>query len=69
MFLAHDADVRAPGTHVVGSFGMQVGDTLRFMDVDLKAEPVRVSTIERMLPEGLPVRGLTLGGAEIRGAP
>lgn len=69
MFLARDADVRAPGTHVVGSFGMQVGDTLRFMDVDLEAEPVRVSTIERMLPEGLPVRGLTLGGAEIRGAP
>jgi hypothetical protein len=69
MFLARNADVRAPGTHVVGSFGMQVGDTLRFMDVDLKAEPVRVSTIERMLPEGLPVRGLHLGGADIRGAP
>ena len=69
MFLAREADVRAPGTHVVGSFGMQVGDTIRFMDVDLKAEPVRISVIEGMLPEGLPVRGLSLGGADIRGSP
>lgn len=69
MFLARNADVRAPGTHVVGSFGMQVGDTLRFMDVDVTAEPVRVDVIERMLPEGLPVLGLRLGGAEIRGSP
>ncbi|MBW3569915.1 MAG: hypothetical protein KY467_02300 [Gemmatimonadetes bacterium] len=67
MFLARDADVRAPGTHLVGDFGMILGDTLRFVDVDLKADPIRVATIEQMLPEGLPVRGLVLGGVTIRG--
>jgi hypothetical protein len=69
MFLARETDVTAPGTHLVGDFGMILGDTLRFVDVDLKADPVRVSTIEKMLPEGLPVRGLTLGGVDIRGEP
>lgn len=69
MFLARETDVTAPGTHLVGDFGMILGDTLRFVDVDLKADPVRVSTIERMLPEGLPVRGLVLGGVDIRGEP
>jgi hypothetical protein len=69
MFLARDTDVRAPGTRLRGSFGVLVGDTIRFMDVDLKAEPIRTSTIENMLPEGLPVLGLRLGGADIRGAP
>lgn len=67
MILLRDTDITAPGTHVTGGFGMIVGDTLRFVDVDLTAEPVRVGTIERMLPDGLPVRGLVLGGAEIRG--
>ncbi|HEX6371013.1 MAG TPA: hypothetical protein VF006_19000 [Longimicrobium sp.] len=69
MFLARDTDVTAPGTHLVGDFGMILGDTLRFVDVDLEADPVRISTIERMLPEGLPVQGLVLGGATIKGEP
>jgi hypothetical protein len=68
MFLARESDITAPGTHLVGDFGMILGDTLRFVDVDLEADPVRVATIERMLPEGLPVRGLVLGGVEIRGS-
>lgn len=67
MILLRDTDITAPGTHIVGGFGMIVGDTLRFVDVDLTADPVRVATIEQMLPEGLPVRGLVLGGVEIRG--
>lgn len=67
MFLARDGDIRAPGTHIVGNFGMILGDTLRFVDVDLEVDPIRVATIEKMLPEGLPVRGLVLGGVEIRG--
>jgi hypothetical protein len=67
MFLARDGDIRAPGTHIVGNFGMILGDTLRFVDVDVEVDPIRVATIEKMLPEGLPVRGLVLGGVEIRG--
>lgn len=67
MFLGRGLDVRARGTHVVGDFGMIVGDTLRFVDVDLEVEPVSTATIERMLPEGLPVQGLRLGGVTIQG--
>jgi len=67
MIDARNAHLRAPGTRIDGSFGMLVGDTLRFVDMNVVAQPVRVSLIERMLPDGLPVRGLVLGGAEIRG--
>ena len=67
MFLARDARFAAPRTRIGGSFGMIVGDTLRFVEVDLEAEPVDVALIDGMLPEGLPVVGLRLGGAEIRG--
>lgn len=67
LFLIRDANLSAPGTRIAGSFGMVAGDTLIFTEVNLRARPVRVSLIERMLPDGLPVRGLVLGGAEIRG--
>jgi hypothetical protein len=67
MIDARNAHLRAPGTRIDGSFGMLMGDTLRFVDMNVVAQPVRVSMIERMLPDGLPVRGLVLGGAEIRG--
>ncbi|HEX6910437.1 MAG TPA: hypothetical protein VF142_08580, partial [Longimicrobium sp.] len=60
MFLGRGIDLRARGTHLVGDFGMILGDTLRFVDVDVEAEPVNTATIERMLPEGLPVQGLRL---------
>jgi hypothetical protein len=69
MFLGREIDLRARGTHLVGDFGMILGDTLRFVDVDMEAQPVNTATIERMLPEGLPVQGLRLGGVEIRGTP
>ncbi|HEX5727068.1 MAG TPA: hypothetical protein VFX98_16445 [Longimicrobiaceae bacterium] len=68
MVLARDAHVRAPGTRLDGSFGLVMGDTLQFVEVDLRAEPLRVQFIEQMLPGGLPVRGLRLGGVEIRGS-
>jgi hypothetical protein len=55
----------APGTHVVGSFGMIMDGTLLFTDVSLTASPLRVRTIEEMLPAGLPVRGLQIGDVEI----
>jgi hypothetical protein len=67
LFLARDARIRAPGTRIEGSFGMVVGDTLIFTEVDLEAEPISVPVVEAMLPEGLPVRGLRLGGAQIQG--
>jgi hypothetical protein len=67
MIDARNANLRAPGTHIDGNFGMILGDTLQFVDVNVRSQPIRASFIERMLPDGLPVRGLVLGGVEIRG--
>ncbi len=68
LFDIRDARFRAPGTRIDGSFGIIVGDSVIFSNVDVRASPIRTATIERMLPEGLPVRGLILGGATIRGS-
>jgi hypothetical protein len=65
-FFARDIDLRAPGTHVTGQFGMMLGDTIRFVDADLRADPLNIRTVEGLLPAGLPVRGLVIGGAEIQ---
>jgi len=67
MIDARNARLHAPGTRIDGNFGFILADTIRFVDVNVDARPIRVSMIEQMLPDGLPVRGLVLGGAEIRG--
>ncbi len=67
LFDIREGRFTAPGTRIEGNFGITVGDTIVFSGVDVRAQPVRVATIERMLPDGLPVRGLILGGATIRG--
>ncbi|HEX6746992.1 MAG TPA: hypothetical protein VF092_06810 [Longimicrobium sp.] len=67
MIDARNAHLRAPQTRIDGNFGMILGDTMQFVDVNVEMRPIRVSLIERMLPDGLPVRGLVLGGVEIRG--
>lgn len=68
LFLAQHARVQAPGTRITGDFGVILGDTVRFTDVNLKADPLRVATIEAMLPTQLPVVGLHIGSAVIRGS-
>jgi hypothetical protein len=66
LVLARDLDVTAPGTRLAGRFGLLLGDALRFVEVDLQADPLRVETIEAMLPTELPVSGLRIGAVEIR---
>jgi hypothetical protein len=66
LYLARDVDVSAPGTRLRGSFGLILNDAVRFVEVDLVADPLRVTTIEQMLPVELPVVGLHIGGVEIR---
>ncbi|HET6763118.1 MAG TPA: hypothetical protein VFH27_05580, partial [Longimicrobiaceae bacterium] len=68
LYRAREAVLDAPGTHVTGSFGMVVGDTVRFTDVNLRANPLRMATIEAMLPSQLPVVGLHIGSAVVRGS-
>lgn len=64
--LGRELDFRAPGTRLRGSFGMVFGDTLRFLEADLVADPLDVPTVERLIPAGLPVEGLRIGSVEIR---
>jgi hypothetical protein len=66
LYLVRDVDVAAPGTRLRGSFGLILNDAVRFVEVDLVADPLRVTTIEQMLPVELPVVGLHIGGVEIR---
>lgn len=66
--IARDVDLEMPGTRLTGRFGLLVGlETLRFVDVDLEAEPLRLDSVEQLLPADLPVEGLVIGGATVRG--
>lgn len=64
-FAARDALLETPDTRVSGSFGMVAGDTLRFTEVDLRAAPLRVETVQRLLPGATPIEGLRIGSAVI----
>lgn len=61
----HDLTLRAPGTVIEGEASLVFGDTLRFLNADLEAEPLRVETVQQMLPIDIPVEGLRIGAAEI----
>jgi hypothetical protein len=67
LFLAENARLSTPGMSVSGAFGIVVGDSVYFTRVDLRASPLDVRVIERMLPNGLPVDGLLMGTVEVTG--
>ena len=67
LFRVPEMDLALPGTRLRGSFGMVTGDTLRFTEVALRADPLRVSAVEELLPDDLPVRGLVIGGVVVEG--
>jgi hypothetical protein len=67
LWLAEDARLATGGTNVAGSVGVVTGDTLYFTRVDLRASPLDVQLLERILPGGLPVDGLLVGTVEVRG--
>lgn len=64
-FRVRGAELETPDTRIVGAFGMVIGDTLRFTEVDLEAAPLRVETVQRMLPGATPIEGLTIGSVVI----
>lgn len=68
-FAARDALLQTPDTRIAGSFGMVAGDTLRFTEVDLRAAPLRVETVQRLLPGSTPIEGLRIGSAVIESPP
>jgi translocation and assembly module TamB len=67
LWLATDARVVLPRTRVAGTFGIVAGDTLYFTQVDLRASPLDLEEVERILPGRLPVQGLLVGTVEVEG--
>lgn len=61
LYLARELDVRAEDTRLVGEMGIIVGDTVRFVEADLRAEPLDLRTVRDLLPPTVPVDGLRLG--------
>jgi hypothetical protein len=66
LFYASNASLTTPGTKLAGELGIVVGDTLYFTTVDLRATPLDVDVISRMLPDGLPVDGILAGTVEVK---
>lgn len=67
VILARNLDLDAPGTRVRGEFGVILGDTLSFTNVDLRADPLDLDYVGRLVPGGLPVEGLMIGEVRIQG--
>lgn len=61
-------DLEASGTRLVGDFTLLMGDSLLFSDVSLRADPLDMGTVQRMLPVDLPVRGLMIGSLSAESA-
>jgi hypothetical protein len=67
LFLATNTRIAAPGTRMSGSFGVVMGDTMYFTNVDLRAAPLNLELIQAILPGKLPVDGLLVGTVEVKG--
>lgn len=67
LWYADRARIRTETSSVAGTFGIVTGDTMYFTRVDLRAAPLDVALLERLLPGGLPVHGLLLGTVEVKG--
>ena len=67
LWYAENARVRTGGSSIAGSLGVVLGDTTYFTRVDLRASPLDVALLERLLPGGLPIEGVLVGTVEIKG--
>jgi hypothetical protein len=67
LWLARDARLRAAGSEVSGTFGVVTGDSLYFANVNLRASPLDVELVRRLLPVDLPIEGLLIGTVEVDG--
>lgn len=67
LFAFRDLRLVLPGTRVWGSIGVTTGDTVRFVNADLHADPLDVDVLETLLPEELPVHTLRVGSAAAGG--
>ncbi|MDX1674531.1 MAG: translocation/assembly module TamB domain-containing protein [Longimicrobiales bacterium] len=61
LFLARDARLASRGSELAGSFGVIVGDGLRFTDVDIRATPLDLALVDTLTEATVPVSGLLIG--------
>jgi len=61
------ADLTVGGSRVRGQVGLDLGDELRFVGVDLRADPLEVELLDPWLPEPLPIQGRLEGRARADG--
>ncbi len=61
VYRATDAVLRVRGATLSGQFGIQIDDTVRFMNTDLRFRGVDTRLVEQLAPVEIPRRG-TLGG-------
>ncbi|HEY0810371.1 MAG TPA: hypothetical protein VGD49_09425, partial [Longimicrobiales bacterium] len=67
LFLATNTRIAAPGTRMSGSFGVVMGDTMYFTNVDMRAAPLNLDLIKAVVPGKLPLDGLLVGTVEVKG--
>ena len=67
LFLATNTRINAPGTRMAGDFGVVMGDSMYFTNVDMRAAPLNLELIQAILPGKLPVDGLLVGTIEVKG--
>jgi len=61
-YVATNADITLDGAKATGSFGLALGDSLRFHDTNLRVSSLDTRTIEQMVPGFISPRRGTLGG-------
>jgi translocation and assembly module TamB len=67
LWLARDARIRTPTTEMAGNFGIVTGDTLYLTEIALRASPLDLELLERVLPIEIPVEGVLVGTVEVEG--
>lgn len=67
LWLARDAELATGGSELTGSFGVVMGGPLRFRDVDVRATPLDLDLLDRLLPGGVPLSGLVIGSIQANG--
>ncbi|NJD09096.1 MAG: hypothetical protein FIB01_01200 [Gemmatimonadetes bacterium] len=67
LWLAEDARIRTGGSSIAGTLGVVLGDTTYFTRVDLRASPLDVALLQRLLPGGVPFEGVAVGTVEAEG--
>jgi autotransporter translocation and assembly factor TamB len=65
--LAQNMRLRSGRSRLSGTFGLLLGDPLRFTNVQVHAEPVDLALVDRFVGRALPVQGMLTGDVALDG--